>query len=117
MADDLVPFVITVIVGGPAGGLLPHGTYHLVYVFIVAVAVAVLWRWRSASISTTVAKLILVTVGVPGLAVIGHLGEWARPSMAGRTSRRTPNSSRGNEGVHSFFANITCRRWCSRSCC
>ncbi|HEV2058645.1 MAG TPA: hypothetical protein VGR11_04755, partial [Solirubrobacteraceae bacterium] len=35
----LVPFVITILANGPAGGLIPHGTYHLVYVAIVLIAI------------------------------------------------------------------------------
>lgn len=103
----LVPFVVTVAVGGPTSDqLMPHGTYHLVYAVIVAGAIAVLWRWRTTSTSAAVRKLTFVMVALQGLAIIGHLGEWASTLSDGHYVEDTTVVA-GDEGLHTLFAAVT----------
>lgn len=103
----LVPFVITVIVGGPASGrLLPHGTYHLAYVAVIAAAIGVLLRWRAASTSTSVRRLTMGLAALQGLGIIGHVGEWVSTLRDGQFLDGTTVVD-GDEDLHTLFANIT----------
>lgn len=101
-----VPFVITVINGGPTGGLLPHGIYHLVYVAIIGAAATVLWQWRDASPHRGTRGVIAAVLVLQALAVVGHVGEAISAVMDGSYDEDGTVIA-GDEGVHTFFANIT----------
>lgn len=102
----LVPFVVTVLVNGPAGGLMPHGTYHLVYVAIICVAVFALLRWRSRSTGIA-ARLMLLVAALQAFAAIGHVGEWASTLSDDRYEEPGVGIVTGDEALHGIFANVT----------
>jgi hypothetical protein len=102
-----VPFVVTVLAGGPAGGLLPHGTYHLLYAAIVGAAVYVLLKWRSLSTKTSARLLMLVIAVLQGLAIVGHLGEWASTLFDDRYEEAGTGLVKGDEALHTAFASVT----------
>ena len=103
----LVPFVVTILANGPAGGLVPHGTYHLIYVAIVAVAVYAVLRWRSSSTGRTARLLMALIAVLQGLAVLGHLGEWASTLSDDRYQEPGIGLIKGNEALHTTFASVT----------
>ena len=103
----LVPFVITILANGPAGGLIPHGTYHLVYVAIVLIAIYAVLTWRSSNTSRTARLLMLLIAVLQGLAVVGHIGEWASTLSDDRYEEAGIGLVQGNETLHTAFANVT----------
>ena len=103
----LVPFVVTIFANGPAGGLVPHGTYHLLYAAIVAVAVYAVLRWRSSSTRKSARLLMLLIAVLQGLAVLGHLGEWASTLSDDRYQEPGIGLVKGNEALHTSFASVT----------
>ncbi len=103
----LVPFVITILANGPAGGLIPHGTYHLVYVAIVLIAIYAVLTWRSSSTSTNPRLLMLLIAVLQGLAVVGHIGEWASTLSEAHYEEAGIGLVEGNEAVHTTLANVT----------
>ena len=103
----LVPFVITVLANGPAGGLIPHGTYHLVYVAIVLIAIYAVLTWRSSNTSRNARLLMLLIALLQGLAVVGHIGEWASTLSDDRYEEAGIGLVTGNETLHTTFANLT----------
>ncbi len=103
----LVPFVITILANGPAGGLIPHGTYHLVYVAIVLIAIYAVLTWRSSSTSTNARLLMLLIAVLQGLAVVAHIGEWASTLSDAHYEEAGIGLVQGNETLHTTFAKIT----------
>ncbi len=103
----LVPFVITILANGPAGGLIPHGTYHLAYVAIVLIAIYAVLMWRSSSTSKTARLLMLLIAVLQGLAIVGHIGEWASTLSDAHYEEAGIGRVEGNEALHTTFANIT----------
>ena len=103
----LVPFVVTVLANGPAGGLIPHGIYHLVYVVIVCTAVYALLQWRSRTTSRIAQRLMLFTAALQGFAVVGHIGEWASTLSDEQYNEPGVGLVKGNEALHTTFANVT----------
>jgi hypothetical protein len=101
-----VPFVLTVINGGPTGGVLPHAAYHLAYVAVVGLAVAVLWQWRKTTTHKRARSVIVVSLTLHALAAVGHVGEAVSTALAG-TYEEDGKILRGNESVHTMFANVT----------
>ena len=102
----VAPFIVTVLVNGPAGGLIPHGTYHLVYVAITCVAVIALLQWRSRSTGIA-ARLMLLVVVLQAFAVLGHVGEWASTLSDDRYQEPGVGTVTGDEALHGVFANVT----------
>ena len=102
-----VPFVITVIVGGPASGrLISHGSYHIIYIAVIVAAIVVLWKWRALSSSITVSRLVIGLLVLQGLAAVGHVGEWV--STFGDASYLDGATVvKGDESLHSAFANVS----------
>ena len=103
----LAPFVITILANGPAGGLIPHGTYHLVYAAIVLIAIYAVLAWRSTSAKGNARLLMLLIAVLQGLAVIGHIGEWASTLSDDRYQEAGIGLLKGDETLHTSFANLT----------
>ncbi len=103
----LVPFVVTVLANGPAGGLIPHGTYHLVYLAIVCGAAYAVLRWRSRTTSVAARRLMLIVAVLQGLAAVGHIGEWASTLSDDQYEEPGVGLLKGNEALHTAFANVT----------
>ncbi len=103
----LVPFAVTVLANGPAGGLIPHGTYHLVYLAIVCGAVYALLRWRSCTTSVAARRMMLLVAALQGFAAVGHIGEWASTLSDDRYEEPGVGLLKGDEALHTAFANVT----------
>ena len=103
----LVPFVITILANGPVGGLIPHGTYHLVYAVIVLLAIYAVLTWRSSSTSKNARLLMLLIAVLQSLAVVGHIGEWASTLSDAHYEEAGIGLVQGNETLHTTFASIT----------
>ncbi len=78
----VLPFVLTVINGGP-DGWLPHVLFHPTYVAFLAVGGYGVHLLRASTESRGLRRLGAAAVAVAALAAVGHLGEFVAVLLGG----------------------------------
>jgi hypothetical protein len=70
-----LPFVATPLIGGPAGGIVPHAIFHPIYIVLLSAAIFVLLRLWSFDHSRAVRGLTVALLVAQLTAIVGMVGE------------------------------------------